>query len=295
MTAGFTVVGGVNHDEILTLSGDPGPDGTTDILAVHQAPGGHAANTAVVLARLGHQPCLVGAVGSDQAGERLLAHLAAEGVDTGWMQVVPGAATGRAVIVNAPSLHHMMLHRAANDALTPSFPDSRVMVVFDPPPAVLPQAVAAGQTVVVNPGGRIAAAHRALADRRGGIVLVANRTEWAQLGDAAADGYAAVVVTLGAEGCRVHDADGWSAVPAVPAVEVDATGAGDAFTAGLAAGLGAGLPLRTAAGLGALLGALAVEAPGATGLPGGAELARAVSERADPAAAEFLLGGLQCS
>jgi ribokinase len=51
-------------------------------------------------------------------------------------------------------------------------------------------------------------------------------------------------------------------VPAIPAMTVDTTGAGDAFAGGLCAGLAAGAPLEEAVKLALVTAAISVERPG---------------------------------
>jgi ribokinase len=117
---------------------------------------------------------------------------------------------------------------------------------------------------------------RALLERL--AVLVVNRSEAehllrAPLGAAAdfaaaaralrALGPKAVVVTAGAEGAVVGDADGESHLPAVPVEVVDTAGAGDAFVGALAAELSRGRPLREAVAVATRAGAAAVQIRGA--------------------------------
>ena len=71
--------------------------------------------------------------------------------------------------------------------------------------------------------------------------------------------FARVVVTLGEEGSLISEGQSTHHIPAVPAPHtVDPTGAGDAFNAGVLAGLGSGLSLAEAATGAARLAALAV-------------------------------------
>ncbi len=67
-----------------------------------------------------------------------------------------------------------------------------------------------------------------------------------------------LVVTRGRRGCTVLTADARIDVPAVPAEEVDVTGAGDCFLAGFALGLLRELPLERCAALANWFGAQAV-------------------------------------
>jgi 1D-myo-inositol 3-kinase len=71
-----------------------------------------------------------------------------------------------------------------------------------------------------------------------------------------------VFKTLGARGCELIRAGESRHFPAVPALEVDPTGAGDCFVAGFAEALSRGLPVERALEVGARLGALAVSTVG---------------------------------
>ena len=72
------------------------------------------------------------------------------------------------------------------------------------------------------------------------FLFTPNEFEEAALGEVAGE----VVTTLGAAGCRIRSTG--EVVPAPPAKAVDATGAGDTFTAVLAVRLAEGEPLRAA-------------------------------------------------
>jgi 1-phosphofructokinase family hexose kinase len=76
-----------------------------------------------------------------------------------------------------------------------------------------------------------------------------------------AHGARAVVVSRGADGIAAHTRGGRTAVPAVPGVSGNPTGAGDAATAGLVAGLVRGLDLAACLPLAAAAGAAAVLTP----------------------------------
>lgn len=71
-----------------------------------------------------------------------------------------------------------------------------------------------------------------------------------------------VALTHGAEGCTVFEGAAARRVAAPPATEVDPTGAGDTFAAGLMVALARGEPLASAAASGCALAARSVEARG---------------------------------
>jgi sugar/nucleoside kinase (ribokinase family) len=83
----------------------------------------------------------------------------------------------------------------------------------------------------------------------------------------------AIVITRGADGAVARDASGSYAVGGVPvAGETDTVGAGDAFTSGLAACLGAGVGLETAIGVANLAAAVTVKKLGRTGTASAEEI-----------------------
>ena len=114
--------------------------------------------------------------------------------------------------------------------------------------------------------------------------LVANEREAATLGpDLPALGRRlrqALVVTRGARGATAFLVDRTSLdVPPLPIKPVDTTGAGDAFTGVLAAGIDDGLPLATALRRASVAGALTCLARGAqSALPDRAAVDRALNQ-----------------
>ena len=72
-----------------------------------------------------------------------------------------------------------------------------------------------------------------------------------------------VAVTRGAAGSELHSSDGVITVPAAPVADVvDPTGAGDAYIAGLLAGLRSGASLEVAGRIGSVAASFVVEARG---------------------------------
>lgn len=93
-----TVVGSINLDLIATAERLPTAGETIGGAVLSEQPGGKGANQAAAAARLGGSARMVGAVGSDAQGQRMLDALAGAGVDTAGVAVLPGA-TGTALIV----------------------------------------------------------------------------------------------------------------------------------------------------------------------------------------------------
>ena len=97
-TAAALVVGSLNTDLVVHVAAArAGRDGGRRALRLN--PGGKGANQAVAAARAGADVVMVGAVGADEFGARLVDDLAAEGVDTAGVLRLPQVASGVAAIV----------------------------------------------------------------------------------------------------------------------------------------------------------------------------------------------------
>ena len=93
-----TVLGSLNMDISVTVPRLPAPGATVLGSAARFTPGGKGANQAVAAARLGADVRMVGCVGDDDFGRRLLAALHEETVDAKTVRVITGVPTGLAMI-----------------------------------------------------------------------------------------------------------------------------------------------------------------------------------------------------
>jgi ribokinase len=93
-----TVLGSLNMDISVTVPRLPGPGVTVVGGAARFTPGGKGANQAVAAARLGAEVRMVGCVGDDEFGRRLLANLRAEGINADAVRVAANTPTGLAMI-----------------------------------------------------------------------------------------------------------------------------------------------------------------------------------------------------
>lgn len=89
------MVGGINLDVLALVDRQPDDDHPALIRTIVESAGGKGANQAVAAARLGASVRLLGAIGDDEAGERVLHELAARRVDCSAVRVVAGEPTGR--------------------------------------------------------------------------------------------------------------------------------------------------------------------------------------------------------
>ncbi|MEV0262020.1 ribokinase [Streptomyces sp. NPDC050617] len=304
------VVGSANADLVVGVERRPlaGETVLGSDLVTH--PGGKGANQAVAAARLGARTALLARVGDDAHGRLLLDAQRAAGVEVGGV-LVGGAPTGVALITVDPSGDNsIVVSPGANARLSPEdvrasgdlLAAARVVslqleipldtvaetvraagpgtrVVLNPsPPAPLPDDVlAACDPLIVNE-------HEARYLLDGHPAGASDEPEaWAAA--LLERGPRSVVVTLGAAGALLAEADGDDGagaavrVPGIEVAAVDTTGAGDAFTAALAWRLGAGDGLESAVRFATRVAAAAVTRAGAQesypaegeALPGGDE------------------------
>lgn len=285
------VVGSLVMDLVFRVPRRPEPDEVVVADSFASYRGGKGYNQAVALARLGAEVAMVGAVGADAYGEQMRSALAGEGVDASRLVTLAETATGLAVPLVTPDGEVAFVqHPGANRQLTPQacaeLPACDVLLLQGEVPAATSQAAAEqaaehGSLVVLNPApvGEIDRPLIELAD-----VVVPNRVEARELGQrlgfdvdegdppalasALAGGGRRAVITLGARGAAWADGDAHGMVAPPTITAVDATGAGDSFTAALAIGVGEGRDLASAAAFACAAGAHAATVAGAEpGLP----------------------------
>lgn len=285
-TKPLVVVGSLNMDLVVGAATLPQP-GETLIgtgLALHH--GGKGGNQAVAAARLGHPVRMIGAVGDDAFGPRLVAGLAEAGVDTGAVLTVSGP-SGTALITTASDGENtIVVVPGANAALTPAHLEMRadllggagmIMAQLEIPMDCIAWladfARRAGVPLMLDPAPGRALPAAVLRDV---AWLTPNETETAILlgGAPASDEAAAaallalgarrVALKLGARGCLLADGTEAPVPVAAPRVDVvDTVAAGDAFNGAFAVRLLRGNDAPAAARFAAAVAALSVTRAGA--------------------------------
>ena len=284
----LVAIGDINWDTILAVPRIPGPDEEAELLSLREVPGGDAANVAVAFARLGGRAGMIGAVGTDSAGQALRAHLAVSGVDTRRVLTVEGP-SGRAFsLVEPDGVRRLLYIRGANARRTLTADDLAYLedvdwlYVADPLPSTLEtlaewyRASRGLPRLALDPGS--AGASRGI-DHFAPVLpylslLLLNEVE-AQILSAQRGLKGAVevlkracpmvVVKRGEHGALVVTREGEFAVPAFPVRAADTTGCGDAFNAAFLFALMRGMSPREAVRWGNAAGALVAERPGAYG------------------------------
>ncbi|MBY0469028.1 MAG: carbohydrate kinase family protein [Burkholderiaceae bacterium] len=242
--------------------------------------GGCAGNIAYTLNRLGGEPLVLAALGSD--GGEYLQRLQSWGVSTEHVASIGNSFTAQAIIItdssnNQITAFHPGAMQSAQQTPVPRRDDIRIAIIApDGRDAMLEHAsqlAAAGIPFVFDPGqglpmfdgtelrrfvsqARWVAVNdyeaRMLCDRTGESLESLSRSH-----------LAGVVVTLGANGCDIWEQGQRTHVPGVAATEVvDPTGCGDAFRGALLYGLERGWSLRRCVELGNRIGALKIACRG---------------------------------
>jgi 2-dehydro-3-deoxygluconokinase len=229
----------------------------------HLDPGGAEANVASHLAALGRRAAWAGLVGDDALGRRLVAQLAARGVDTTWVHADGEAPTGvyfkdpgrgvryyrsgsaasrmdSAFAARLPIAGTRLLHLSGITPALSTSCDALVDSLFDAARAAgVPVSFDVNHRPALWPSTDAAARRlRALA-ARADLVFVGLDEAAVLWGAETADDVRGLlpdvpflVVKDGAIGATGFDADGREHVPALVAELVEPVGAGDAFAAG---------------------------------------------------------------
>lgn len=278
----ITVFGSMNIDLLMAVPSLPAPGETVLCPTYELKPGGKGCNQAVAAARAGAKVAMVGMVGQDGFGDRVLRTLEREGIDTTHIGRAPQPTACAIIAVDPKGENQIAVGSGANlAARADSAPDARLgpgqtlLLQMEVTPAetwaILARARAGGCRTILNlaPAGPVPDSALPLID-----ILIVNEIEAAQLAGGAGEPQAlaeslrartggTVIVTLGAAGVLAATPGGIVTIPALKIEPVDTTGAGDAFCGILAAALDAGIDLPFAlrrASAGAALACLALGA-----------------------------------
>jgi ribokinase len=302
----IVVVGGINSDFVLRGKALPAPGETVMCDTYFQGPGGKGANQAVAAARLGARVAIIGCVGKDERGDAVLENLRRENVDTSFVARHSKAPTGVALIIVDESgeksigacmgANHKLTAadvRRAKEALS----SCRVLLMqFEAPDVALVVASnlarKGGAKVVLDPAPPrkipkellplldVVRPNSSEAEFLTGI-KVSDRASARRSAEALMNqGPRSVALQAGHGGDLFIWNGGEEYLPHFTVKSVDATGAGDAFAAGLCVGLSEGKSLAESGRMGSATAALKTLKMGAqAGLPTRAQLDRFLRAR----------------
>ena len=324
------VVGSFVMDLIVSVQELPGSGETILGRAFSTAPGGKGANQAIQAARLGAQVDMVGRVGDDDFGRRLIASAQEAGVETSHV-AVDGAlpsAIGNVLLETdeaGRSRNRIVVVPGANMAVGPedvafledSIGEYDMVLLQHEIPAGVNSLVAgyaakAGVPVMLNPAPAaeisdelferldyISPNEHELESMTGIRVKDNGTTDREALQRAVgvlhAKGAKNVVVTLGSGGAAVSDGDGIVYSPCVDEVKaVDPTAAGDSFVGAFCTAVCAGADHRTALEIANHAAAVTVSRMGAQpSLPTLREVRELLDRQGDALVDRGLLDGLE--
>jgi ribokinase len=285
----IVVVGSLNVDHTVSVERFPEIGETITATGSASDLGGKGFNQAVTAARMGADVVMVGCVGADDDGDRLLQALGAERIDAGFVWRNAAQPTGRAhITVDAEGRNSIVVAAGANAST--SFPSAALegadvlLAQLECPLEVVAVAMSAarsaGVMTILNP-----APARPLTSALLNLVdyLVANETEADSLGRVSYHGTA--VITGGERGALVLvPGREPRRIPAFTVPVVDTTAAGDAFCGAFAAALAGGGKLGDALQWATAAGACAVTRAGAFGsLPSSADVERLLDQASSEA------------
>ncbi len=243
--------------------------------------GGTARNIAENLARLQVDTILLSAVGDDAAGEQILGHAAASGINVNEVMIVTGGRSGAymALISEDGALQYAIDDMEVLEAITPDFLDANFstfkdarMVIVDAnltTPSINHVVSICGQMdipICADPtSSTLAPRLRSFLDEF--YMVSPNLTEVQTLTEQefdsktvdgikgaarelVAQGAGTAIITLSEFGVVYATSDSSGHLPAIPTQIVDQTGAGDAQTAAIIFGLLEGIPIDESVRLG---------------------------------------------
>lgn len=286
------VIGSLNMDASVEVSRFPISGETIIGKSISYTPGGKGANQAAAAGRLAGKGRvnMIGRVGEDDFGRRLIDSLANSNVGTRGIQVCDGRFTGAAIVmVDNTGANCIITIPGSNSGCDAAYIQSMdamfqtadyVMFQMEiPVEAVyygIRRAKELGKIVILNPApapDHIPADILRLVD-----YLTPNETELARISDCngekleyyiqaakslVSQGVGNVIVTLGGQGALVVNKELEELVPAIPTEVVDTTAAGDCFNAAMVIALSEGYSLMRSVQFANAAAAISVSRKGA--------------------------------
>jgi ribokinase len=302
----IVVVGSINLDLVATAAHLPAPGETVIGNVFNTFFGGKGANQAVAVSKLGYPVTMIGKVGEDAFGLQLLQSLKSDGVETSFIDRVPGASGVALIITDGKGENNIVVVPGANSQLRPSdieqhqdvlsnagiiltqleipletvdalakiAKEQNVPLILDPAPAQFLPASILRNLRWITPN-EVETSH--LLHNYGPEIPESEAAE--QL---LAQGVTHVVLKLGARGALVvEDAKTKTLVPGFSVKPVDTTAAGDAFNGAFAVALLRGKTAPEAARFANAVAAISVTRRGAQqSMPGLEEVERFIQEQA---------------
>lgn len=251
--------------------------------------GGKGSNQAIAAARLGAEVTMIGSVGMDSFGDKLLKNLTAEGINSQFvvrdanigtgMALITVANDGNNTIVAVPQAN-MSLSQNNIDQAKSAIAEADILIVqLEVSLSAIQRAAeiakANGVPVLLNPAPAcqipvdlmclvdILAPNETEAEFLTGLRLTDMKTIKTAAEKLLTNPVSTVILTLGKQGALLATVEGTKLIPSYSVEAVDTTAAGDAFCGALAVSIARGDDWQPAIKLANAAGALAVTKLGA--------------------------------
>ncbi|MBS4208155.1 ribokinase [Bacillus sp. FJAT-50079] len=276
-----TVVGSISTDFVVTTLFRPKVGETVAGEQFNTSFGGKGANQAVAAARLGAQVNMIGAVGTDVFGDKLIENLIKNNINVGNVERVTGIESGSAHITISNNDNSIVYIAGANDELS-SDAIEKAMDVIRNSDIILVQNETSKEIVekviniayelkiplIYNPAPARAVDQEMLEKV---TYITPNESEFKMLfpGLTLEEGVKKysnkLIITLGSRGVVFNNSNETVHVPACQVKPIDTTGAGDTFNGALAYALANKMSLEDSLKFSNLAAALSIQKFGAQG------------------------------
>ncbi|NLZ54215.1 MAG: ribokinase [Thermoanaerobacteraceae bacterium] len=262
------VVGSINMDVVIRVPHIPAVGETVLAKGLNLFGGGKGANQAIAASRLGGNVSMIGRLGDDAYGKKLIKALTESGVNVKAVEIDSEFPTGTAYIyVSDKGDNNIVVNPGANSKVDKNqikrhmylFEDADYCIIqmeipIDTVEYVISLCKEKNIKVMLNPAPAHNISDEALQNL---YMMLPNETELAILCNNSGNlekmaehlyskGVKNVLVTLGEKGCMLVNHEGIKRFPAPPFTPVDTTAAGDSFVAGMTVGLSEGMNFEKA-------------------------------------------------
>lgn len=289
----IVVVGSLNMDLVLKIDRNPKVGETLKGENINYFVGGKGSNQAVAAARLGNEVSMIGAVGEDTFGEKLIKHLKEENVNISAINIEKSIFTGIATIMKTPEDNSIVIVSGANDLCNEDLVSDNIKLIeeakvlvtqFEVPNKTveysLKKAKELGVKTILNP-----APAREISEEimKNTDFITPNETEFEVIVNKTLDNNkkleeemirwqsentTRLIVTRGADGVSFVEEGKVITVKSMKVDVVDTTGAGDTFNGALAHCIAENMELKEAVKFASRAASLSVTRFGAqTGMP----------------------------
>lgn len=287
------VIGSLNMDLVVNVDEMPKKGQTLIGSKFREIPGGKGGNQAVAASRLGGDVRMIGKVGDDGFGQRLLNQLKADKVNTDYIQVEEGPSGVAVITVDKNAENSIVVSPGANFKLTESdidkcidaIKESNVVVIqletpIDTIKYALEKSKELGKFTILNPAPAVKLGDDII---KNVDLLTPNETELEILSGVSIEseediqkaanimiqkGVKQLIVTLGSKGSLYLDKDKTEFKKSYKVEAIDTTAAGDSYTGALSVAFSQGKSIDEAMDFASKVGALCVTKVGAqTSIP----------------------------